>query len=581
MADDQAIEELQRKIQRERALVAAIPTMRQATTNNGINEKLDHEVRTMERNIRYFEDRIQQIRQRQNGSQHPAFQDLSISDSHAPQPPAHDGPVSAATEQSPYAYQDPGSYGTPGPGGYSMGSHGLMAPRGPYAPPSPAMMAMPKGRPAYSRLDLIKADTPHLGPRIQLMLSQLEFKLSVEKQYNEGIIKMAHLYQLEGDRKSRTDAENKRTESTEKIELLKRALKRHEDLHVDTGPDVQDDDSLNLPSQRKPLSGQISIRIQQVANVDHVTFGRLSRKAETFVVVKVEDTVKAKTRPTKSDRWMDETLDFDIDKANEIEFTVYDRSGDKSQPIGMLWARVSDIAEEMRRKRIENETTQAGWRTADAMGNAAGQDPRSRPTSSAEPMTSPRPDGTSGPLQSQSGQNVIIDDWFSLEPVGKIKMSITFIKQNKERRPLDLGLGRKGAIRQKKEEVVEQFGHKFVLQTFYNIMRCSLCGELLKYTAGMQCTDCRLTCHKKCYAKVVTKCISKSNAETDPDEEKINHRIPHRFEAFSNMGANWCCHCGYMLQLGRKQSRKCSGKKHHMLWTSNTDNAQNVIPQLT
>lgn len=89
-------------------------------------------------------------------------------------------------------------------------------------------------------------------------------------------------------------------------------------------------------------------------------------------------------------------------------------------------------------------------------------------------------------------------------------------------------------------------------------MRCSLCGDFLKYTAGMQCADCRMTCHKKCYQNVVTKCISKSNAESDPDEEKINHRIPHRFEPFSNMGANWCCHCGYMLPLGKKQSRKCT-----------------------
>lgn len=91
-------------------------------------------------------------------------------------------------------------------------------------------------------------------------------------------------------------------------------------------------------------------------------------------------------------------------------------------------------------------------------------------------------------------------------------------------------------------------------------MRCALCGDFLKYSAGMQCEDCKYTCHKKCYPKVVTKCISKSNAETDPDEEKLNHRIPHRFEGFSNMGANWCCHCGYILPLGRKNCRKCSGK---------------------
>ena len=89
-------------------------------------------------------------------------------------------------------------------------------------------------------------------------------------------------------------------------------------------------------------------------------------------------------------------------------------------------------------------------------------------------------------------------------------------------------------------------------------MRCALCGDFLKYSAGMQCEDCKYTCHKKCYPKVVTKCISKSNAESDPDEEKINHRIPHRFEPFSNMGANWCCHCGYLLPIGRKNCRKCS-----------------------
>lgn len=81
--------------------------------------------------------------------------------------------------------------------------------------------------------DLIKYDTPYLGPKIQLMLSQLEFKLSVEKQYKAGIEKMVRLYQDEGDRKSRLDAEGRRIESTQKIQLLKQALKRYMDLHVD------------------------------------------------------------------------------------------------------------------------------------------------------------------------------------------------------------------------------------------------------------------------------------------------------------------------------------------------------------
>ena len=131
-------------------------------------------------------------------------------------------------------------------------------------------------------------------------------------------------------------------------------------------------------------------------------------------------------------------------------------------------------------------------------------------------------------------------------------------KQNRGKTNFDLGLGRKGAVRKQKEEVQEQYGHKFVNQQFYSVMRCALCGEFLKNAAGMQCDDCKYLCHKNCYTKVVTKCISKSNSEADPDEEKLNHRIPHRFEPFSNISANWCCHCGYLLPFGRKNARKCS-----------------------
>lgn len=81
--------------------------------------------------------------------------------------------------------------------------------------------------------DLIKYDTPYLGPRIQLMLSQIQFKLNVEEQYLKGVEKMVQLYQMEGDKKSRADAAARKVESRQKITLLKQALKRYEELHVD------------------------------------------------------------------------------------------------------------------------------------------------------------------------------------------------------------------------------------------------------------------------------------------------------------------------------------------------------------
>lgn len=147
------------------------------------------------------------------------------------------------------------------------------------------------------------------------------------------------------------------------------------------------------------------------------------------------------------------------------------------------------------------------------------------------------------------------------------------------KRPYDAGgLGRQGAVRKRKDSIHEQNGHKFVTKQFYTVVLCALCGEFLLKGAGMQCEDCKYACHGKCYQKVVTKCISKSNTDAvrlpssscldmrltrsisqDKDEEQINHRIPHRFEPITNISPNWCCHCGLVLPLGRKQARKCSG----------------------
>jgi hypothetical protein len=332
------------------------------------------------------------------------------------------------------------------------------------------------------------------------------------------------------------------------------------------------DDSINMPNLRKPLTGQLAIRVLAVKDVDHATTSRFTRGPETFVTVKVEDNVVARTKATRTDRWDNEYHSIDVDKANEIELTVYDKPGEHPLPIAMLWVRLSDIVEEMRRKRIEAETQGSGWVSADRMTNPNVPPPQfpmgAQSPQFGPPPTSPGYMGQQQGYQQQPSVQVTsgpIDEWFNLEPAGRIQLHLTFVKQHKDRRPVDLGLGRKGAIRQRKEEVHEMYGHRFVQHQFYNIMRCALCAEFLKYSAGMQCEDCKYTCHTKCFKSVVTKCISKSNAETDPDEEKINHRIPHRFQPFSNMTANWCCHCGYMMSFGKKNCRKCTGKDMNMV----------------
>ncbi|CEL03272.1 hypothetical protein BJX68DRAFT_46111 [Aspergillus pseudodeflectus] len=544
MEGDDLIASVFRKIEREKALIAAATNMRQSTDNPLVQQRVDANIRDGRKNIAYLEEKMKelQLRQMERDSGSPTDKRLPPNPADGPAPPPKDFG----------AYGDSAQY--PQPGGGSMPSGAPFKDPRPFAP-------VPKARPNYTKLDLIKYDTQYLGPKIQLMLSQLEFKLSVEKQYKAGIEKMVRLYQDEGDRKSRQDAENRRIESNQKIQLLKQALKRYEDLHVDIeSSDAPDDESLSTPNLRKPLTGLLTMRIQAVQDVDHATSSRFSRGPETSVIVKVEDTIKARTRATRSDRWQDETFNLDIDKANEVELTVYDKAGDRPVPIGMLWLRISDIAEEMRRKKIETEINTSGWVSADKMERPGGpgrMDPAGPVGSSqgAGGYSNPSaPQGQMGP----GGGPLTIDAWFALEPVGRIHLSMSFAKQLKDKRPFDIGLNRQGAVRQRKEEIHEKQGHKFVTQQFYNIMRCALCGEFLKYAAGMQCADCKYTCHRKCYPKVVTKCISKANYETDPDEEKINHRIPHRFEEFTNISANWCCHCGYLLPFGRKNAKRCS-----------------------
>jgi hypothetical protein len=197
--------------------------------------------------------------------------------------------------------------------------------------------------------------------------------------------------------------------------------------------DFSIDDSLNIPSQRKPLSGHLTLRIHEVAEVDHAATGRFSRGPETFVNIKVEDAIKGRTKPTRNDRWTDEVHDFSIDKANEIEITVYDKTNDQLLPIGMLWVRISDIAEEMRRKKIESELQNSGWVSADMMGGNAGA---IQPDLQFQPPPGSSNFGPGGPppgamrpmqggAQPQTGP-VVIDDWFSLEPVGRIRLTMSF-----------------------------------------------------------------------------------------------------------------------------------------------------------
>lgn len=174
------------------------------------------------------------------------------------------------------------------------------------------------------------------------------------------------------------------------------------------------------------------MRIHAVKDVDHALTRRFARGPETFVIIKVEDAFKGRTKATRTDKWTEEMHNIEIDKANEIELTVYDKSGNYPSPVGMLWIRISDIVEEMRRKKIESELSGSQWVTAEQMDNRPGggqsfgqstmggnvaQERNNRSSSGREPPSSG---------QAQQSDPGTIDAWFALEPVGSIQISMSF-----------------------------------------------------------------------------------------------------------------------------------------------------------
>ncbi|WFD30956.1 protein kinase C [Malassezia sp. CBS 17886] len=570
-ATQNKIVDVQARIEKQRRMIEGFQTLRNATPNQDVIRQADSNIRNAQHTISFLEDSLQSLQSRAavdvgggvgqdaalarpGGAVGPVGQPVlfpgttSASDERRSNgEPVHAIDTRAAYRGSFTAYAQnashPGAHNSDASGG--MSRHATATPR------------------HYTNLDLIKYDMPLTNAKIARMLNQLEFKLQLEKQYKQGFDKIARLYEAEGDRRSHADAERRRWESASKMVLIQHALKRYKQLDVmaDTAP--PDDVPYGARrAHRKPQTGTLSIAIVGAKDIDHSPVSSAARATrDSSVGLRIEDTERAHTHFSRTDHW-NENVELPVDNACEIELIVYDRVGSAHPiPVGLLWIRICDLVEQLRKKKFGQvgsasdasphlaSSGQGEWVTADRMeqepraGSAAGTDAfYSTPAGQLVP-TSPV----------QSG----VEDWFSLEPTGAIFLRLNFVKQNVQKRPYDARLGRQGALRKRREDVSEVNGHQFVPRQFYQMIRCALCGELLLNAAGSQCQECNYTCHRKCAQKVVTKCISMSRQEAERDEVKINHRIPHRFEPFTNLGANWCCHCGYMLALGRRTNRKC------------------------
>jgi classical protein kinase C alpha type len=173
-----------------------------------------------------------------------------------------------------------------------------------------------------------------------------------------------------------------------------------------------------VPGMRKPLTGKLQLQILEVRELAHAPTRTFSMP-ETIAVVKIDGNVVFRTRPSRSDKWADQ-CEVNVSKASDVEISIYDQSGDRSMPVGILWLKISDIVDGLRRQKIMQDNGQ-GWVPAEI---AQQHDPAGShsPNTQANRQPTYREQGNGG--VNDKG----IEAWFDVEPVGHVALRINFGK---------------------------------------------------------------------------------------------------------------------------------------------------------
>ena len=155
MNSDEAVENVHKKIEREKALITAANTMIRSTNNQQVLSRLETQIRDGKRNIEYLEGRLRELEIRRVGNNMDNM-NLNSGSNRDHSPPPH----GSAMGHQGYGreYPQPGEYDPPAPGQqYSQlsGGNTIMPPNAPFARPGPGGAGQPKSRPNYSRLGKI------------------------------------------------------------------------------------------------------------------------------------------------------------------------------------------------------------------------------------------------------------------------------------------------------------------------------------------------------------------------------------------------------------------------------------------
>lgn len=142
MDSDELIASVYRKIEREKALIAAASNMRQSTDNHLVQQRVDANIRDGRKNIAYLEEKIRELQIRHMEREGGSPRDHRHAQGHGPgpMPPPKDYPGYFAGDRA-----EGDAHGYPQGGSGSMPSGAPFPDPRPYAP-------IPKARPNYTKL---------------------------------------------------------------------------------------------------------------------------------------------------------------------------------------------------------------------------------------------------------------------------------------------------------------------------------------------------------------------------------------------------------------------------------------------
>ncbi|KAI9202644.1 uncharacterized protein BJ171DRAFT_512805 [Polychytrium aggregatum] len=428
-----------------------------------------------------------------------------------------------------------------------------------------------------TNFDYLRCDIPITTQKVKYKLTEVEYKLERERNVKAGTEKMNQVVSQDpnADPKRQQQVQEKLIEATSKVNLLQKSSQRYRGLYVadETDSPISRFSTANRPKREKELfSGRIKMRLVAATNLE----GRQSHKTDTCAIIRIDGQQKAQTRQSPS-RWNDE-FDIPLSKNHEIEISICEKSG---LVLGLVWFKMSELNEQLCEIYKQQKGAASGPPQPPALSITQSMpQSQSPPQKHSQPQTPPRspPQVEQRPgVDSQSSTATVIanstgsidptqlaqieiETWLEIEPAGQLLIKLSYdpiVDSAKQKRK------NKRAKQLERRAPVQKFlrkrGHKFVNMQFYKVLKCAVCSEFL-ISGGLQCQACRYTCHTRCSGRVVTKCITTLNEDADAAENEsgtvdqlLKHRIPHRFEATTSISLDWCCHCGFMLPIGRSR----------------------------